>query len=124
MLIGHGHFDLSLNSESTEALLHEIGSFEGSLNNSVSAAYYVFRQSALKHEDAHSYEPILEKQIEQLSVKLNNLNMVVRYINDELALLKTLLCLGDIILRDRAIIFPQMYKHYCLLSLLSVPPPQ
>ena len=78
--------------ECIEALLHEIGSFEGSLTNSVvCAACYVFCQSALKHEDARSDELIrseLKKQIEQLTVKLNNLDHDSE-VSDELALLKT-----------------------------------
>ena len=111
--------------ECIEALLHEIGSFEGSLTNSVvCAACYVF--CALKHEDARSDELIrseLKKQIEQLTLKLNNLDHDSE-VSGELALLKTSLHLGDIMLRDRAITFPQLYKHYCLLSLLSVPLPR
>ena len=86
----------------------------------------MFCQSSLKHEDARSDELIhseLKKQIEQLTVKLNNLEHGSE-VSDELALLKTSLHLGDIMLRDRAITFPQLCKHYCLLSMLSVPLPR
>jgi hypothetical protein len=91
-------------SDCVEALLRK-GSFEGSLANSVvCAACYVFCQSALmQHKDIRTDEVIvsdLKKKMEGLNDRVTNSDCSSKQVTDELALLKTALYLGDIMLHD------------------------
>ena len=113
-----------LRPECIEAILREVGSFDGSLKQgTVCAACYVFCQSALRqHEDTRSDEVIISELrscVEQLKGKL--MHSSNEEVVDEVALLKTCLYLWGIMLNDQAITFPCLYQHYCKASVTPVP---
>ena len=87
-----------LRPECIEAILREVGSFDGSLKQgTVCAACYVFCQSALRqHEDTRSDEVIISELrscVEQLKGKL--MHSSNEEVVDEVAPLKTCLYLGE-----------------------------
>ena len=116
-----------LRPECIEAILREVGSFDDSLKQgTVCAACYVFCQSALRqHEDTRSDEVIiseLKSCVEQLKGKM--MHSCNEEVVDEVALLKTCLYLGGIMLNDQAITFPCLYQHNCKASVTPVHLPQ
>ena len=99
--------------ECIEAILHEVGNFQGSLEGGiVCAACYMFRQSALRqNEDCRSNEEIISEVrycIKQLKGKIDSISDSSNEACDEVALLKTCLYLGGIMLNEQAINLPQL----------------
>ena len=113
--------------ECIEVFLREIGNFEGSLSKDsmVCAACNIFCEQALtQHDDLRPAETILQA----LRKKVNELNENLTQckssndssLRNDFALLSTAVYLGDLMLCDQAVTFPNLYQKYC--SFVDVSP--
>ncbi len=110
--------------ECIEVLLREVGNFVGSLSKDsmVCAACCIFCRRALtEHDDLRPAESILQALRKKVDEKLTQCKSITdSMLRSNIALLSTAIYLGDLMLCDKAVTFPNLYQNYC--SFVDVSP--
>ena len=105
-------------SETINTLLQEVGNFDHLITSDCVACNkcYLFCQKLVQQcdEDVRSSENIvltLNSKVEELQEKLREFNNASDH--NETALLRVSIHLGECMLSDKAVTFPQLYQLYC-----------